>query len=524
VVYDFLNTFEMNSAVKKAKSHIKKVAIYNRKSRPEETEEVLKRQLAILIEMCVKNGWEWDVYSEVGSSQSIDERDRPELNKMLAKVQSYEYDAIVVTDQDRLSRTTGGFGQIKEILTAYGVQVVTTSKVYDYNTQEDDLMSDMQSIVAKQEYQNIKKRLVRGKRQSAKEGNWVGGKPPIGYKYDHKSKKLVPDENAPIIKRIYDLYLSGMTSTDIERIFEIEGILTPTGSKWDKARISVVLSNAVYKGTNTYGKTKVSKTSKKPSGAPRQFKTETHEQIIIENAFKAIVSPEEWAKAEDIRLGRLTKAPSARIGKIIFTGLIRCSLCSRVHSFQRRKGKELRVTSCQTRHYAVDGSYTVCRNKGVRLDLFEQVFFFMFEEYVKALEQFLEDVKQNIKIVESNPADEKTALETSMHKVEQQIKKVQQGFIMEIFSEDEAQKQIKQLKAQKKHLEGQLKRLNTKTQEQQLDELQNTLNKLKRLLNGSSELETKEINALLSKHIDYIEYKRLGDHKAEIEMKIHYKG
>ncbi|EKN67400.1 recombinase family protein [Schinkia azotoformans] len=504
---------------------IKKVAIYSRKSRPDETEEVLQRQLAFLIDKCVENNWEFEVFQEVGSSQSIDEKVRPELNKMLEKVQSYHYDAIVVTDQDRLSRNTAGFSQIKEILTNYGVQVVTSSKIYDYNTQEDDLMSDMQSIVAKQEYLNIKKRLVRGKRQSAKEGNWVGGKTPVGYSYDHKTKKLVPDENAPVIKRIYDLYLSGKSSTDIERILDLEGTLTPTGSKWNKARISVVLSNPVYKGTVVYGKTKVSKVEKKPSGSPKQFKTDESNQIIIENAHEPIIAPEDWENAKAIREGRLTKPPSARIGKVIFTGLIKCAICGRTHSFQRRKGKELRITSCQTRYYDEDGiNYTVCKNKGVRLDHFEQVFFAKFSQFVNQLELYLEDIKKNIKKDETNPADEKAILTANIKKIDASIKRVQKGFIAEIYTEEEAQKEIKQLKAQKEYLEEQIKRLDTKTKDEKLDELQAVLDKLKQLLEGTSDLETKEINHLLTSLIDHIEYKRVGDHKAEIEMKIHYKG
>ncbi|OIU71491.1 recombinase [Rossellomorea aquimaris] len=501
---------------------IKKVAIYSRKSRPDETEDTIKRQLAFLVDKCVENNWEFEVFQEVGSSQDIN---RPELNKMLEKVQSFHYDAIVITDQDRLSRTTAGFSQIKEILTNYGVQVVTSSKIYDYTTQEDDLMSDMQSIVAKQEYLNIKKRLVRGKRQSAKEGNWVGGKTPVGYEYDHKTKKLKPDENAPIIKRIYDLYLSGVTSTDIARQFELEGILTPTGSKWNKARISVILANPVYKGTVIYGKTKISKTSRKPSGAPRQLKTDENEQIIIENAHEPIVSVEDWEAVKDIREGRLSKPPSARIGKVIFTGLIKCSLCGRTHSFQRRRGKELRVTSCQTRHYADDGeTYTTCKNKGVRLDLFETVFFAKFSQYVNKLEQYLEDVKSNMKAEESNPADEKAVLTATIKRIDAGIKRVQQGFVMEIFTEEEAQAQIKQLKAQRKQAEAQIKRLNSKSREEQLDELQAVLERLKGILTGTSDLDTKDINTLLTSLIDHIEYKRVGDHKAEIEIKIHYKG
>lgn len=500
---------------------IKKVAVYSRKSRPEETEEILQRQLAILLDMCEKNEWDYEVFQEVGSSQDIN---RPELNKMLNKVQKYEYDAIVITDQDRLSRNTGGFAQIKETLANYGVKVVTTTKIYDYTTQEDDFVSDINSILAKQEYLNIKKRLVRGKRQSAKEGNWVGGKTPVGYSYNPKTKRLQPDEYAPTIKRIYSLYLSGKTSTEIERLFELEGILTPTGSKWNKARISVVLANPVYKGTVIYGKTKVSKIEKKPSGAPRQLKTDEEEQIVIKNAHEPIILLEEWDTVEAIREGRLTKPPSARIGKVEFTGLIKCSLCGRIHSFQRRKGKELRITSCQTRHYKEDGSYTVCENKGVRLDQFEAVFYAKFGIFVKQLKQYLDKIKSNIKADTTNPADEKTVLEAQVKKIDSNIKKVQKGFIAEIYTEDEAQKEIKLLKAQRKHIEEQIERLSTKTIDEKINELQATVDKLKSLLNGTSELETKDVNELLTSLIDFIEYKRVGDHKAEIEIEIHYKG
>lgn len=500
---------------------IKKVAIYSRKSRPDETNEVLKRQLQTLLDMATANEWEFEVFQEVGSSQDIN----IELDKLLNKVQKYEYDAVVVTEQSRLGRNDIVIAQVKQTLGNYGVKLVTPTQTLDLTTQEGTLMSDMQALVDKQEYLNTKKRLVRGKRQSAKEGNWVGGKTPVGYSYDHKTKKLVPDENALIIKRIYDLYLSGKSSTDIERIFDLEGILTPTGSKWNKARISVVLANPVYKGTVIYGKTKVSKVEKKPSGAPKQFKTEESDQIVIENAHEPIIAPEDWEKAKDIREGRLTKPPSARIGKVIFTGLIKCSLCGRTHSFQRRKGKELRITSCQTRYYDEDGiNYTVCKNKGVRLDQFEQVFYAKFSQFVNQLELYLEDIKKNIKHDETNPVDEKAVLTANIKKVEASIKRVKKGFIAEIFTEEEAQREIKQLKTQKDNLEEQIKRLDTKTKDEKIDELQAVLDKLKQLLEGTSDLETKEINHLLTSLIDHIEYKRVGDHKAEIEMKIHYKG
>jgi septal ring factor EnvC (AmiA/AmiB activator) len=209
---------------------------------------------------------------------------------------------------------------------------------------------------------------------------------------------------------------------------------------------------------------------------------------------------------------------------VAFTGLIKCSLCGSTHSFQRRKGKELRITSCQTRIYQEDGSYTVCKNKGVRLDLFEKLFFANFKKYTNKLEQHLEKIKSGIIHDQSfTTEDEKKTLLDSIKKIDVSIKRVQKGFIAEIYTEAEAQKEIKQLKFQKEQIVQQLKRLNSISQDEQINMLQTSINKLKKILDGTTDLEIKEINELLSTHIDFIEYKRVGDHNAEIKMKIHYK-
>jgi DNA invertase Pin-like site-specific DNA recombinase len=80
---------------------ISKVAVYVRKSREEETEETLNRQQAVLIDLCEKNKWSWELFKEVGSSQELEERE--ELQKMLEKVNLFYFYAVVVADLDRLS-------------------------------------------------------------------------------------------------------------------------------------------------------------------------------------------------------------------------------------------------------------------------------------------------------------------------------------------------------------------------------------------------------------------------------------
>jgi site-specific DNA recombinase len=208
---------------------ISKVAIYVRKSREEETEETLNRQQAVLIDLCEKNDWSWELFKEVGSSQDLEERE--ELQKMLEKIKLFYFDAIVVADLDRLSRNVIHFGQIKLLIVNAGVPVVTPSKTFDFSNESDDMFSDFMSVIAKSEYQQIKKRLVRGTRQSAKQGNWQGKKNPVGYKYNRVTKKLEPSEDAPIIKKMFKLYLEGMSTKDIAFKFERENVVTSTSLK-----------------------------------------------------------------------------------------------------------------------------------------------------------------------------------------------------------------------------------------------------------------------------------------------------
>lgn len=81
-----------------------------------------------------------------------------------------------------------------------------------------------------------------------------------------------------------------------------------------------------------------------------------------------------------------------------------------------------------------------------------------------------------------------------------------------------------QLSVQKKHIESKLEELNKKSQEDKVNDLETVLNKFKGILSGEIDLEARDINQLFTSIIEKIEYKRVGDHKAEIELTIHFNG
>ena len=510
------------------KTKIKKVAIYSRKSRPDETEDAHRRQLQVLIDRAVQNNWKWDVFQEIGSSMSMDEQERPKLNQLLRKVQAYEYDGVLVTDADRLSRDMEHSAYIKKMFAHYGVKLITTTRVYDYSIQEDDLMSDMMSVLAKQEYVNTKKRLMRGRKASAKEGKWQG-KPPLGYKLDRDTKKLMIDEaEASIVKAIFKRYIDGSSSREIAQELNLAGVLTPMGKHYVPSRIGRILRNEVYKGDAIFGKTACSKIEKYKNGLPKQLPTDKSDQVKVEKAHPSIVSDEDWEKAKRIRNVRSKQPVASRMAKNKFSTLIACSICQRTVTFQLDQQGRMTMGSCKTRNYAADGSYTTCPNQGLLMSLFEEAFEKQLTTFIERLEGELEGRTPHLN--EADDCDfenEITQLSQKIQKIDEKLKKVQQAFLAAILDEKEAKEEMSKLKNQKKELERKVASIENTLIANKVGALADVISDLKGILSKTTDLQVKEINERFKRVIDTIEYTRIGkvkgSQKAPFSMNIKYK-
>lgn len=113
---------------------MKKVALYLRKSREEETEtreETLARHERILSDYCDRNDLHiMRRYKEVVSGESIE--NRPKMQELLSDVQSGEYDGVVVVELERLSRGNQiDQAEILEVFKKSKTKIYTLNKVYD---------------------------------------------------------------------------------------------------------------------------------------------------------------------------------------------------------------------------------------------------------------------------------------------------------------------------------------------------------------------------------------------------------
>jgi DNA invertase Pin-like site-specific DNA recombinase len=142
--------------------------------------------------------------------------DRPDMEKLTAFIKKYHksVDYLVVSELDRFSRDTGeGLTLIKKLQKTYNVQIVSVLEgiTFDYRDNGSFFRTGLQLLLAEDD--NIRRmNKINGGiyTAKAKEGRYIHGQPPYGYRKIGTGKEahlIVQDEEAKVVKFIYESYL-----------------------------------------------------------------------------------------------------------------------------------------------------------------------------------------------------------------------------------------------------------------------------------------------------------------------------
>jgi site-specific DNA recombinase len=186
-----------------------KVACYVRVSSNKQAKDdrySIPEQINILENICKRNNWDYDIYKDLGiSGETI--KERPQLKELLKGCSNGVYSRVLVVDQDRLSRNVKDLQVLKEVLKYNNIKLMLQNTVLDLNNKDDDFMSDIQGIFSKRELKVIAERSARGRYQKAKQGKFPSGgnSLPYGYKLDDEDRLVIDEEEARVVRRIFDL-------------------------------------------------------------------------------------------------------------------------------------------------------------------------------------------------------------------------------------------------------------------------------------------------------------------------------
>ena len=151
---------------------------------------------------------------------------------------------------DRLARSTGGLAKVLEELDTGGVAFRSASEPFDTSTAAGRMMMQMLGVFAEFEREMIVERTRMGLARKAARGEWTGGTPPFGYRYDAEARTLIPvPMQAALVQRIFMLYVDRrLGSATISGQLNDSGQLTSRGHRWTPNRVLGVLRNPTYLG------------------------------------------------------------------------------------------------------------------------------------------------------------------------------------------------------------------------------------------------------------------------------------
>ena len=231
---------------------MKPAALYARVSSDRQKENhTISSQLAALVEYADSHGYlvppEWRFQDEGYSGATLL---RPGLEALRDLAAAGHIQAALVLSPDRLSRKYAYQVLLTEELSRCGVEVVFL-KAPSGVTPEDQLLVQLQGMIAEYERAQIAERSRRGKRHRAQQGsiNVLSGA-PYGYRYVKKSDTTasyyeVLESEAAVVRLVYETYTrQGLSINAIARMLNQRQIPTRTGTtRWERSTVWGLLRN-----------------------------------------------------------------------------------------------------------------------------------------------------------------------------------------------------------------------------------------------------------------------------------------
>lgn len=334
---------------------IMKVWLYYRLSRDEDAElNSLNNQRNILVEYANTNNHEI-VGESFDDNVSGMHFNREGINKIYEQVENKAIEAIIVKDLSRLGRHRTQTAMFIDYLREHDVRVLSVTENIDTSNEDDDLMIGFKGIFNDMYARDISKKIRAGYKQKQKNGIVITV--PLGYFKDKNTNEIViVEEEAEIVRKIYDLYLSGYGLKAIAKKLNDEGIKSPqyyqnkmynkklpsnkpeiTGRYlWVNTTVKRILQNEFYIGTVTCHKTYTSKINHIRKALPEE------EQFKHENFAPAIISKEKWEQVQFLLSSKRNNNVRASSSNPChrYTGLIECGDCGCTFVCKKRKWKD----------------------------------------------------------------------------------------------------------------------------------------------------------------------------------------
>lgn len=244
------------------------------------------------------------------------------------------------------------------------------------DTKTSEMLLTTLSAVAQQESENISEHVKLGLQMKMNRGELIGFNRCYGYRNEN-DKLVIIDEEAEVVKFIFEKYCDGYGANGIEKMLTEQGIKSPKGNnKWNDSTIRGILRNEKYKGDVLQGKTYTAD----PLSHKRYKNLGEADQFYVSEHYEPIISPEKFDMVQEILKERCgARANGRRIGnvgrKFAFSSRIRCGFCGNCFTRRTVVGKDReKIPSWSCISFAKNGKENCIDSKTIREEMIKEAF------------------------------------------------------------------------------------------------------------------------------------------------------
>ena len=226
--------------------------IYARYSEgPRQTDQSIEGQVADCTAYAAAHGIDVvRVYADRHiSGRSVEGRDA--FQRMMADADRGAFDCVLVWKVDRFGRSREDIAVNKIRLRRAGVSLFYARESIP-DGPEGILLESLMEGLAEYYSADLRQKVVRGQRESAKKGRLPFGTLPIGYVRDSDGRVVLDPPAADAVREVFRLQLAGASLQDLQNALFSRGIRGRGGSVVSKATIHRMLRNTRYLGRFSY--------------------------------------------------------------------------------------------------------------------------------------------------------------------------------------------------------------------------------------------------------------------------------
>ena len=305
-----------------------RVALYARYSDAKQNPQSVSDQLVTLVRYAEAQGWTVvGSFSDAAISGAA-AANRPGLQAALAAADRGEFEVLLTEDEDRLARSLEHLAHVVNRMKRVGGWVATLS-----TPRVETINVALKGFVGEDFLSNLGMKTRRGVRENAEKGLATGGA-LYGYRTQPGGAIAIHDEEAAVIRWVFERYIDGETARGIAAQLNTQGVPGPRGGMWNASSIhgsrqrgNGILRTELYAGVKVWNRMEVIKDTFTGRRIPTMKPESEWKRTPVPHL--RIIDEATWEQAQrrkaELSDGHPAHNQPRKAG--IFSGLLKCGKC-----------------------------------------------------------------------------------------------------------------------------------------------------------------------------------------------------